>query len=62
MRKSGAMLPVFLVLSTKIIISLSVVIADVVFVAIISGECRTGATPQNIWYPEIIARAKLIIK
>ena len=50
-RKLGAMLPVFLALSTKIIISPSVVIADVVFVATISGECRTGATPQTIWYP-----------
>ena len=44
-RKSGAMLPVFLVLSTKKIISPSAVITDVVFVATISGECRTGANP-----------------
>ena len=33
----------FLALSTKRIISLSVVAIDVVFVAVISGEYRTGA-------------------
>ena len=43
-RKSGTMLPVFLALSTKIIISPSAVTGDVVFVAVISGEYRTGAT------------------
>ena len=44
-RKSGAMLSVFLALSTKRIIS-SAVIVNVVFVAAISGECRSEPTPQ----------------
>ena len=50
-RKSGPILLVFLTLSTKRIISSTAVIANIVFVATISGECRTGATPQTIWYP-----------
>ena len=50
-RKSGTMLQVFLALSTKRIISPSVVTADVVFVAAISGEYRTGSTLQTTWYP-----------
>ena len=37
--KSGTILPIFLALSTKRIISPSVVIADVVFVTVISGAC-----------------------
>ena len=61
-RKSGAMLPVFLVLSTKKIISPSAVITDVVFVATISGECRTGVNPQTTWYPTNTAKAKLVTK
>ena len=62
MRKSGAMLPVFLALSTKIVLLPSAVIADVVFVATIIDECRTGATPQTTWYPAKTARSKLVTK
>ena len=61
-RKSGTMLPVFLALSTKRIISPSAVTADVVFVAAISGEYRTGATLQTTSYPANTARAKLVTK
>ena len=61
-RKSCTMLPVLLAPSTKRIISPSAVIADVVFVAVISAGYRTGSTLQTTWYPANTARAKLVTK
>ena len=61
-RKSGPILLVFLTLSTKRIISSTAVIANIVFVAAISGECRTGTSPQIIFYPANTSRAKLVTK
>ena len=61
-RKSDPILLVFLALSTKIIISPTAVITNIVFIAAISGECRTGKSPQIILYPANTTRAKLATK